>query len=248
MWCPSCRGEYVEGLERCPRCGVGLVEDAPQAPPPTRRGLLVPASTAAIVGVVLILAVRAVGTVMIPQQIEILGAMITLHLVGYLALVAFLAAFLVEPPSGSATGVRVATGLTLTVVGAAAAGIALELANLLGAAVSPRVLRGGLVPVLSLLVPVAAVLFFATVRAHARRRDPELSRAAGVALVGSAVSATVHIGVAAWWRVIGSPDMVRASPALLIAGLVVSAGVTATLLVFFATVRRQAKLRVTHPL
>ena len=28
MICPGCKGEYVDGIEECPTCGVALVEDA----------------------------------------------------------------------------------------------------------------------------------------------------------------------------------------------------------------------------
>ena len=29
MWCPTCRGEFVEGIATCPQCQVALVEDLP---------------------------------------------------------------------------------------------------------------------------------------------------------------------------------------------------------------------------
>lgn len=40
MFCPSCRAEFREGIERCPDCDVDLVHDEPPAPGEPERKLV----------------------------------------------------------------------------------------------------------------------------------------------------------------------------------------------------------------
>jgi uroporphyrinogen decarboxylase len=39
-FCPNCRFEYLAGVERCPDCGVALVESLPPAPPSPEAGFV----------------------------------------------------------------------------------------------------------------------------------------------------------------------------------------------------------------
>ncbi|MFB3882378.1 MAG: uroporphyrinogen decarboxylase family protein [Armatimonadota bacterium] len=39
-FCPSCRFEYVAGVDRCPDCGLSLVESLPPAPPSAEAGFV----------------------------------------------------------------------------------------------------------------------------------------------------------------------------------------------------------------
>ncbi len=57
MWCPGCRGEYRDGIGRCPTCDIVLVWERPEVPVWRRRPFAA-AAIAAICGVVLLAAAR----------------------------------------------------------------------------------------------------------------------------------------------------------------------------------------------
>ena len=63
MYCPKCRFEYKDGIERCPTCDMELVEQLPPAPaPPQKRKSLPTAALVAAIGIVVMFFTRSIAT------------------------------------------------------------------------------------------------------------------------------------------------------------------------------------------
>ncbi len=63
MYCPSCRGEYIEGVVRCPTCDLPLVEELPPVQPKIHKSYLSPAAGMAMAGTLYIFLVRSAWTI-----------------------------------------------------------------------------------------------------------------------------------------------------------------------------------------
>jgi len=72
MYCPKCRGEYIEGIVQCPSCDVPLVMELPPVEAKTHRSYLAPAAALAMAGTLYMFLMRTAWTIfphMFAQQV-----------------------------------------------------------------------------------------------------------------------------------------------------------------------------------
>ncbi len=236
MWCPSCRGEYRAGISECPQCRVALVDERPAAPA-SRVRLLRPATAVAMVAISAHFAVRAAATLVVRPGTELLAAAAAVALAAHLAMAFFVLAYAAERAPRPGVGLRVAAWALLVLLAAAAVVDAANLAAVLDRPFgSPPVIRAA-VPVLSLVVPAAALLFLAAVQ-RAERPLP-VRRAATVAVAAAALSLAVHLVGAVRLALLAPVAEGRGpSAALAVPGLLVAVLVWAGIMVFLAALRR----------
>jgi len=204
MWCPGCRGEYRDGIGRCPTCGIVLVWDRPAAPPRKPRRLLPAAALGGIAGVGAVFAARAAATLLWsvgdPPDALVAGLLMVLSASGYAALAFFFARYLREVAWPRGARLRVVAALAAVSAALAAASVAIDLAAWAGLDPAMTLARVPTFPLLSVLMSASAVAFFAVERRDAPARGlPAVGRASGWAMLACIASLAIHMAAAVWW-------------------------------------------------
>jgi len=193
MFCPTCRGEYREGIVECPTCREPLTVKIPPRIPAPAPHRLPTAATAAIIGTVLIFVIRTVSTFYISPSLGVARVVSSVYFLSQAALVVFFLVFLDEEVEETQPRLRLATWVALCGCISAAVINALNLLSLFGLAlVNPHQLSVAS-DIASTLIPFTSVLFFAAFWAEGMASTARLAQATKLALAGAILSAAAHV-------------------------------------------------------
>ena len=192
VYCRICRGEYREGIDECPICGEPLTTEFPTAGPNPVVERLPAAAALAMIGTVFTILIRTAVTLNPSQSLTAARVSTILLLCSYAAIVVFFAVFVREAVDRTQWRLKIGAWAALAGCTSAAVIVALNLLILFDRPVVNSDPLGIASSIVSTLVPLTSVLFFAGFLVDHRSAPTQVLTAARFALAGAILSAAAH--------------------------------------------------------